>query len=298
MNHQQYLQNRMINALHTGLLLLAMAALLAGLGWIIMGWFGLILLLLTGMAFLFLTPSLSTGMSMRLMGARLLQPHELAPIHHMLVQLAKRAELPALPRLYLLPNHEINAFAMGSGRDAAIAISSGLLRRLDRREILGVLAHEVSHIALGDTRILTMAAQASHMTRTLAFFGMLITLVYLPLYLTMGHGIPLLLIVLLLSAPLASTWLQLALSRTREFAADMKAAALTEDPRGLASALNTLELSRKGSFFERLLMPRLENKEPKWLRSHPPTRERIRRLLEVQAKPVMRPLTHQVVFMN
>jgi len=94
-----------------------------------------------------------------------------------------------------------------------------------------------------------------------------------------GGGMPLLPILVMIFAPTLSAMLQLALSRTREYDADLAAVELTGDPRGLASALNTLE-QLQGGWMERMFMARV----PKWLRTHPHTDERIRRLLALEGE--------------
>jgi heat shock protein HtpX len=154
------------------------------------------------------------------------------------------------------------------------------LRQLTLRELAGVIAHEISHIRNNDMSVMGLADLVSRMTNMLALFGQLLVVVNLPLYLLTGAAVPWLAIGLLMIAPTITALLQLALSRTREFDADLGAVALTGDPQGLASALARLE-SQRGSLWERVFLPGRREPEPSLLRTHPRTEERIERLLEL-----------------
>ncbi|MEJ2326689.1 MAG: zinc metalloprotease HtpX, partial [Chromatiaceae bacterium] len=175
-------------------------------------------------------------------------------------------------------------------QDAAIAVSDGLLRRMELRELTGVLAHEISHVANGDIRVMAFADLVSRVTGMLSLFGQILLLISLPLWLLSAADIPWLPILLLLFAPTLSALVQLALSRSREYEADRNAAELSGDPEGLASALRKLEYQQAG-LWERLFMPTRRIPEPSMLRSHPPTEERVRRLLELRDRESLpRPL--------
>jgi len=114
-------------------------------------------------------------------------------------------------------------------------------------------------------------------TSLMSFLGQILLFVLIPVSLFTGEGIPLLAVALLVFAPTISALLQLALSRTREYDADIAAVELTGDPRGLASALSKLERQR-GGWMQRLFVMRA----PNWLMTHPSTHERIRRLMELE----------------
>jgi heat shock protein HtpX len=173
-----------------------------------------------------------------------------------------------------------NAFALGSRSRPYVAVTDCLLRRLDPRELAGVLAHEISHIRSNDLRVMGLADMLSRGTRMLSWIGQLLLIINLPLMLTGQVMVPWLAILVLLVAPTASALLQLALSRTRELDADLNAVRLTGDPRGLARALARLE-QLKGGILSRILLPERGNPEPSLLRTHPVTEQRIRRLLEL-----------------
>ncbi len=201
--------------------------------------------------------------------------------------LAQRANLP-MPRVYIIPDPGLNAFATGRGpQHAAVAVTEGLLRNLDTRELAGVLAHELSHVRHRDILIGTVAATlvgAVTMLADWARWGAL---------LGFGRGEeedgganPLTLVAFGLVAGLGATLLQLAISRSREFQADAGAARMLGDPYPLISALRKLELGA-----ERIPMHASEAsahlfivsplRGGGWLRmfsTHPPIEQRIRAL--------------------
>jgi heat shock protein HtpX len=117
----------------------------------------------------------------------------------------------------------------------------------------------------------------------MAWLGQLLLLLNLPVLMMGGYGVPWLLVLLLILAPTAMSLLQLALSRAREHDADLDAAALTGDPRGLAAALAKLE-RLQGRYWEEILLPGRRIPEPSLLRTHPPIEARIARLLELEEK--------------
>lgn len=182
----------------------------------------------------------------------------------------------------------MNAFATGSAGDSLIAVSDALLRRLSERELAGVLAHEVSHMANGDLAVMAFADLVSRLCSLLSLLGQVLLLLSVPAML-LGLAEPAwLAILVLLAAPTLSALMQLALSRNREHEADRSAAELTGDPAGLASALDKLE-RWQGGFWEQVIMPGRRVPDPSLLRTHPDTSERIARLRELMPHPT-RPL--------
>ncbi len=276
------IRHRLRNALQSVALLAAMALLLAAIGWILGGADGTLWTLLLGLALLLFAPRLPANWLLPLYRARPLSAQEAPVLYAIVVELARRAGLAATPTLHYVPSPVPNAFSVGSDQRAAIAVSDGLLRRLELRELVGVLAHETSHLAHHDTRVMALADLMSRLTALLALLGQLMVLIYLPLLLLYGAPVPWLGLLLLLLAPTLSTVLQLALSRTREFDADLGAAALTGDPAGLAAALAKLDRPT-ASWLQRLLLPGRLDPDPSLLRSHPHSEARIRRLLSLTA---------------
>jgi heat shock protein HtpX len=278
-----WLQHAWLNRLQSLLLLAVMAGLLALIGWLLWGGFGILLLLAMGAVGVLFHPSISPRLIMRLYGATPVHPSQAPALWSLLTQLTERASLPARPTLYYLPSSTLNAFAVGSRGHSAIALSDGLLRQLNMRELAGVLAHEISHIRNDDLWVMGLADMLSHATRLLSLLGQFLLLLNLPLLLLSQVSISWFAILLLVFAPSLTALAQLALSRTREYDADLNAARLTGDPDGLASALARIERAQ-GGWLERIFLPGRRVPEPSLLRTHPDTRERIARLMELKPR--------------
>jgi heat shock protein HtpX len=265
------------NLLQSILLIGGMIGLVALCGWLLFGPAGIVGLGLGAALALALAPKVSPQMVLRLYSAQPLTPEQLPAVFAVLARLTERAGLGRMPRLYYVRSPMLNAFAVGGPDDAAIALTDGILRRLDLRELSGVLAHEISHIRNRDLWLMNLADLAGRLTRMMSLLGFGLLLVGLPLWLSGAGRLPWLLVPLLMFAPQLTMLLQLALSRSRELDADLDAAGLTGDPAGLASALVKLERAQRG-MWERILLPGRQLPEPSLLRSHPPTAERIARL--------------------
>jgi heat shock protein HtpX len=195
--------------------------------------------------------------------------------------LSYRAGLQQRPNLYVVPSMTLNAFAVGSRQNSAIAVTEGLLRRLTLAETAGVLAHEVAHIRNNDLLVMGMADVITRILQLMSYVALGLAL-YNVLALLMGEDpISWWAVLCLYLAPALSSMLQLRLSRSREFLADADAAELTGDPSALASALRRLE-PYTGRFWEDLMFPVPARRvpQPSLLRSHPDTEDRIERLLE------------------
>jgi len=271
--HQSH---KLRNSLHTALLLGGMLLLLLALATSLFGSDALLLMLITfGMLLLF-TPRASAWLTLRLHHARPL-PFDSAPELYRIVQeLARRTDLPQYPLLFYIPSATPNAFAMQEQGQPLIAVTDGLLRNLNEDEITAVLAHEISHIRNGDLYVMMAADMITRLTSSLATAGWMILVIFLPVWLLTGAAMPWLAVLLLLLAPLASALLQLALSRTREFDADLDAARITGDPHALARALLKLEQANKRWW--NWLIPIPHKTGSSWIRSHPSTQERVQRL--------------------
>jgi heat shock protein HtpX len=277
-------RHKLRNLLQSTLLLGGMVGILALCGWVLFGPDGVVGLGLGAALALAFSPKISPGMVLRLYRARELLPHDLPEVFRVLAQLAKRAGLEQRPRIYYVPSAMLNAFAVGGPDDAVIAVTDGMLRSLRLRELAGVLAHEISHIRNNDLWLMSLADLTGRLTRIMTMFGLILLFIGLPLWLSGAASLPWLLIPLLVFAPQLTVLLQLALSRAREFEADLDAAGLTGDPAGLASALAKLERHQRG-IWERILMPGYRLPEPSLLRSHPPTEERVARLETLYDRP-------------
>lgn len=290
MNPDIWHRHALANALQSMALLAAMGGFLALLGWVLWGADGVIWLLLLGAVLLLANPVASPGLIMRLYRAERLTPQRAPLLSAALNELARRAGLSAVPALYYIPSSVTNAFSTGFPGHAAIAISDGLLRRLDTREAVAVLAHEVSHIHNNDIWVMGMADMFSRLTSILSLFGQFLLFLNLPLLLLSDVSIHWGAVLILIFAPTLSALAQLGLSRTREYNADLNAARLTGDPKSLARALVRIEQA-EGSFWERILLPGRRVPEPSMLRTHPPTEERVRRLMELASPTTAKVIT-------
>jgi heat shock protein HtpX len=285
MNSLSALRHRILNTLHTVLLLAAITALAGVLGLWLLGEQGIFWAAAIAVMALAFSPRVSPRWVLRATGARELSPWQAHALHQLIESIAERAELPRAPRLYYLPTRVLNAFATGSVHDSAITVTDGLLRAMTLRELAGVLAHEIAHVRGHDLWVMNLADVVGRLTGLLSMVGQALLIVMLPLSIFRDYELPLLPIVALILAPTVSLLLQLALSRTREYHADVVAAELTGDPEGLALALDKLE-RLQGGWIERMFM--VSGRVPPWLRTHPRTQERVRRLLELRpARPPM-----------
>jgi len=200
-------------------------------------------------------------------------------------ELTQKANMP-MPKLYVTPSEQPNAFATGRSPDhAAVAVTQGILRILDWNELRGVLAHEISHVGNRDILIGSVAAAIA--------LGITMVANFLQFTAIFGGGRdddsnPLALLALAILAPIAAGLLQMALTRSREFEADRSGARLIEDGEPLARALQKLEAGAKQipmdidpahaqAFIVNPLTGRQMRFANLW-RSHPPTEDRVARL--------------------
>lgn len=287
-----WLQHAWRNRIQSLLLLVVMAGFLALLGWFLWGWDGLFVLVSVGVVAALANPAFSPWLVMRMYGARPLGHDEAPVLWRAISELTARAGLASRPRLYYVPSRMLNAFAVGTRGQSAIAVTDGLLRQLELDELIGVLAHEISHIRSNDLWVMGLADLFSRATSVLSLLGQFLLLLNLPLILFSQVTISWWAILLLIFAPNLSALAQLALSRTREFDADLNAARLTGDPAGLAHALAKIERVQ-GGWLERIFLPGRRIPEPSLLRTHPDTEERIARLRSLQpewSKTALSPL--------
>ena len=175
--------------------------------------------------------------------ARPADPAQYAELHQVVENLAITAGLPK-PRVYVIDDPAPNAFATGRNKEhAAVAVTTGLLSMMDRNELEGVMAHELSHIGNRDILVSTVAV-------VLVGFVALLSDVFLRATMWGGRGgrdreggnalVAIIAVITLVLAPVVATLLQLAISRRREYLADASGALLTRYPEGLASALRKL----------------------------------------------------------
>jgi heat shock protein HtpX len=173
-------------------------------------------------------------------GAHEADEREFRELHRLVATLAITAGLPK-PRVYIIPDDAPNAFAAGRDpKHAVVAVTTGLLHRLDKNELEGVLAHELAHIGNRDILVMTVAvvlagfiAMLADLFLRMSFFGGGDRENRNPIMLIIG-------VAAIIIAPIAAQLIQLAISRKREFLADASGALLTRYPEGLASALRKI----------------------------------------------------------
>ncbi len=229
------------NVMQSAILLGGIGVVLAIATYMVWGLVGPVLTVVGLAAVYTFAPTVPPETMMRLYRARLVQPGDNSQLSSLVDVLAFRAELPKRPALYVVPSMTLNAFAAGTPDRAAIAITEGLLRRLTLREIAGVLAHEMSHIRNNDLHVMGFADLVTRLLQLLSYLALALTVLNLLFALQHEQLVSWWTVLLLYLAPALSSLLQLALSRTREFDADLEAVGLTGDPLGLASALRRLE---------------------------------------------------------
>ncbi len=285
-------RHRFVNTVHTWILTGGSLALLGVTAWAFGGAIALVYAVIFGGITLYLTSRVSPAMVLRMYKARPVGQFEFPAGYHIVAELAARAGLPATPKIYIVPSRLMNAFAVGRRDDSAIAMTDALVQGLTRRELAGVLAHEMSHIANEDLKVMAFADMVSRYTSIMSTVGIM-SLVFNIGGLAAGAGmaVPWLAILILMASPTIGSLLQLALSRTREFDADLGAVMLTGDPDGLALALAKLE-RMQGRLWETML-PGARIPDPSILRSHPPTKDRIERLMALKNTGANEPRTHR-----
>ncbi|MCW5695058.1 MAG: zinc metalloprotease HtpX [Pseudolabrys sp.] len=227
-----------MNYFRTALLLAGLTALFMGVGFLIGGAGGAMIALVVAAGMNLFAYWNSDKMVLSMHGAQEVDPRSAPDLYAMVAELARRANLP-MPRVYIMDNPQPNAFATGRNpENAAVAVTTGLLRALDRNEIAGVVAHELAHIANRDTLIMTITATIAGAISMLGNFAMFSGLSGNR---DNNNGFGLIgTMAMVILAPIAALLVQMAISRTREYAADNLGAQISGEPMALASALSKI----------------------------------------------------------
>jgi heat shock protein HtpX len=226
-----------MNYLKTAMLLAGLTALFMGVGYLIGGATGAMIALVIAAATNLFTYWNSDRMVLSIYGAHEVDRNSAPELVSLVAELASRANLP-MPRVFVMDEAQPNAFATGRNpENAAVAVTTGLMQQLSREELAGVIAHELAHIRNHDTLLMTITATIAGAISMLAHFGMFFG----------GHrdnnsgpGI-IGSIAMMILAPLGAMLVQMAISRTREYAADNLGARIAGQPMWLASALARIE---------------------------------------------------------
>ena len=272
------------NWFKTGLLMAAIMALFGMVGGVLGGGQGMLLALLFGFGVNLWAYWFSDSMVLKLYRAREVDATSAPQLYNTVTELAARAGLP-MPKVYLIDEAQPNAFATGRNPEhAAVAATTGILQLLSTHELRAVLAHELSHVTHRDILTSTITASIAGAISTLANFGIFFG------GRNSDNRNPLVAVVVLILAPIAAVLIQLAISRGREYEADRGGAELSGDPRALADALAKIDRYAKGLPLETaeahpatahmmIINPLSAGGISGLFSTHPPTEERIHRLL-------------------
>ncbi len=273
----------MMNHTRTFMLMAAMTALFIGVGYLLGGTGGMLFALIFAVASNGFAYWNSDKLVLRMYGARPVDASSAPGLHRMVETLAGNAGLP-MPAVYIIDSDQPNAFATGRNPDnAAVAVTRGLLSRLNDEEVAGVVAHELAHIKNRDTLTMTVTATIAGAISMLATFGM---------FFGNNRNNPLGIVGVILVAilaPLAASLVQMAISRSREYEADRVGAEICGRPLWLASALEKIERFAQGIDNQRaegnpatahmfIINPLHAHAVDGLFRTHPKTAERVARL--------------------
>jgi heat shock protein HtpX len=282
------------STLKTTLLLAALTGLLVAIGGLLGGTYGMVLGFTIALIMNFGSYWFSDKIALKMAGAREVSYSEAPELHDMVSRLAQASGLPK-PRVAIVEADAPNAFATGrNARNGLVAVTTGILRILDRRELEAVLAHELGHIRNRDILVSAIAATIAGAITMIAQIGQFAMIFgsHNDDEEDSGGGLLGGLLMIFL-APLAATIIQLAISRSREFGADKTGAHVGGDPEALASALEKLEAYSKriplnvnpavSHLF--IVKPLTGFSMQNLFSSHPSTEERVARLRQMaQAK--------------
>jgi len=286
----------LINTFKTVALLAALSALLVALGNLFAGTQGVVIALILAALINGIMYFFSDKIVLRMYGAKKLDPLTYDWIYQIVEELSGAMKIP-MPKLWLVETRMANAFATGRNpAHGSVAVTTGILQILDRDELRGVLAHELSHIKNRDVLVSTIAAtmataigQLGNMMQRMALWGSVSSD-------RKQRGNPVLMMLVGMVVPLAATLIQLAVSRSREFLADETGAHSCHDPLALASALEKLHSSIPHAHPKEqdpahaamaslcIVNPFSGSSVLSWFSTHPPVAQRIARLHDMHRK--------------
>lgn len=282
-----------MSTIRTGLLMAAMTALFMAIGALIGGEAGMMFALIFALGTNLFAYWNADKIVLRMYNAREVDARSAPELVGIVAELSRGASLP-MPKVYVIESAQPNAFATGRNpENAAVAATSGLLRLLNRQEIEAVMAHELAHVKNRDTLTMTITATLAGAISMLAQFGIFFGG-------NRNNALGLLgTLLLIILAPLAAMMVQMAISRTREYAADRTGAEICGNPMALASALSKLQQGAKATENQQaeqnpatahmfIVNPLSGIKLDGLFSTHPSADERIRRLTAMATNPSVR----------
>ena len=278
-----------MNMLKTTVLLAALMGLFLVIGFLLGGIPGLIIALVLGAGMNFFAYWSSDKLALRMAKAREVSMQEQPKLHSIVEEVAAQAGMPK-PKVYLIESDTPNAFATGRNpKHAAVAVTTGIMRLLSERELRAVMGHEMGHVKNRDILISSIVATIAGAISMVALISLFFR----------GSRSPYAGLVFLLAwvvAPLAAGVIRAAISRTREFQADITGAEVTHDPEALATALEKLHEGVRARPME--ATPMAESTAHLYIvhpfkaggianlfSTHPPMEERVRRLRDMAYRP-------------
>lgn len=281
------------NQLKTVLLLGSLSGLFLFMGNLLGGSSGLLIAAILAVAMNFFAYFYSDTIVLRMYKARPLDRKQYASIYEMVHELANQMQIP-MPKLWLVDNKMANAFATGRNPDhASVAVTTGILEILNKKELRGVLAHELSHVKNRDILVSTIAAV---LATAISYIATMFRYSALAPQDSQNRRNPLATLLISILVPIAASLIQLAISRSREYLADESGAECCQDPLALASALEKLhnhipQASLNPQDVDKASTAPLFIVHPFWgagwsalFSTHPPIGERIARLRAMAGK--------------
>ncbi|HCC68627.1 MAG TPA: zinc metalloprotease HtpX [Nitrospiraceae bacterium] len=272
-----------MNTLKTMVLMVALTLVLVWAGAAFGGRSGMTMALIFALAMNLFAYWFSDKIVLKMYGARKVNDAEAPELYSMVRRLAQKSEQP-MPQVYIIDQDQPNAFATGRNpKHSAVAVTTGIMRILSREELEGVIGHELAHIKHRDILISTIAAT---MAGAISFLAQMAQWAAIFGGRRDGGGSPIAALVMMIVGPIAALLIQMAISRSREYAADVGGAKIAGNPRSLANALKKLHITSQRIPMEAspstahmfIVNPLSGGGLLKLFSTHPPMEERIKRL--------------------
>jgi len=278
-----------MNTLKTAVLMVTLTVMLVVLGGAVAGRQGMIVTFVIAMGMNLVSYWFSDKIVLRMYNAKEVTEADGGVLYSVTRELAMKGNMP-MPKVYVIPSDAPNAFATGRNpKHAAVAATTGIVRLLNREELSGVMAHELSHVGNRDILIGTVAAAIAGAISMIAQFAF-----FFGGRRDDDRGNPLVALAMMIVAPIAAGLIQMAISRSREYQADASGARLCGNPLWLASALKKLHMGAQRVPMDAspatahmfIVNPLRGGGMANWFSTHPPMEERVARLEAMAYGPI------------